>query len=57
MKYLYKTGIVVESDVKLDSAMFKPIGEKKELPDPPKKKTAVKNQARKQTSSVKKQVT
>lgn len=57
MKYLYKTDIVVESDVKLDSTMFKPIEEEKEVSDSPKKKAMVKNQARKQTSSVKKQVT
>jgi hypothetical protein len=44
MKYRYKdTGVIVESDRELDSAMYKPTTEEApETPEEPKKKTATK---------------
>lgn len=41
MRYLYKqTGIVVESDAKLDSMMFRPVTEKTEQVEEPVKKSS-----------------
>ena len=56
MKYLYKqTGIVVESDAKLDSMMFRPVTEKAEqVEELVKKATAQPRTTRKKTSAEKK---
>lgn len=56
MKYLYKaTGVVVESDAKLDSMMFRPVTEKTEQVEEPVKKAATQPRAtRKKTSTEKK---
>lgn len=57
MRYLYKqTGIVVESDTKLDSMMFRPVTERAEHVEKQVKKVTAqpRTTTRKKTSSEKK---
>lgn len=58
MKYLYKqTGVVVESSVKLDPAVFKPVTEPEEetaSQEPPEEKKPVKTTAKRTATRTKK---